>query len=59
MPGTNGLQLARTLTDMNYPAPIIIVTMSAEDIREAALAAGVVAIFAKRVIVLWATPDGV
>jgi len=33
--------------------------MSAEDIREAALAAGVVAIFAKRVIVLWATPDGV
>jgi DNA-binding NarL/FixJ family response regulator len=49
MPGTNGLHFTRKLTAMNHSAPIIMVTMWAEDIREAALKAGAVADFAKRV----------
>ena len=37
MPGTTGLELARRLTAMNYSAPFIMVSVDAEDLREAAL----------------------
>lgn len=52
MPGTTGLELARRLTDMNYSAPFIMVSVAAEDTREAALKAGAVPVCSKR-----ASPD--
>ena len=53
MPGTTGLELARRLTAMNYSAPFIMVSVDAEDLREAALEAGAAAVCSKRV-----SPDG-
>jgi FixJ family two-component response regulator len=53
MPGTTGLELARRLTGMSYSAPFIMVSVDAEDLREAALKAGAVAVCSKR-----ASPDG-
>ena len=44
-PGTTGLQLAYRLTRLNHSAPFIMLSMAADDIREAALTAGAVAVF--------------
>ena len=47
MPGTTGLQLAYRLTRLNHSAPFIMLSIAADDIREAALTAGAVAVFSK------------
>ena len=47
MPGTTGLALARRLATMNNSAPFIMVSVAAEDVREAALKAGAAAVYSK------------